>query len=93
MSIAADSLKLAVLDDAQDLFLHARRNRAELVEHERAAVRLLEPPDVGARRARECAGLVTEQLRLEQRFGERGAIDLDQRLPPSFRQNSAAATR
>ena len=83
---AADALELAVLDDAQDLLLHARRDRAELVEHERAAVGLLEAADVRARRARECAGLMTEQLRLEQRLRERRAVDLDERLLPARRE-------
>ena len=61
-------------------------NRAELVEHERAAVRLLEAADVRARGARECAGLMAEQLRLEQRLREGGAVDLDQRLFPARRK-------
>ena len=79
-------MKLAVLDHAQDLFLHPQRDRAELVEHERAAVRLFEAADVGADRARERAGLVAEELRLEQRLGQRGAVDLDDRLLPARRQ-------
>ena len=50
VSLPADALELAVLDDAQDLLLHAQRNGAELVEEKRAAVRLLEASDVTARR-------------------------------------------
>ena len=83
---SADALELAVLDRAQDLFLHAERNRAELVEHERAAVRLLEAADVRTRRSGERAGLVAEELGLEQRLGERRAVDLDDRLLPARRQ-------
>ena len=83
---AADALKFAVLDDAEDLLLHARRDRTELIEDERAAVGLLETADVRAGRAREGAGLMTEQLRLEQRLGQRSAVDLDQRLLPPRRK-------
>ena len=87
---AADALKLAVFDDPQNLLLHARRNRPELVEHERAAVRLLEAADVRARRTRERAGLMPEQLRLEQCLRERCAVDLDERLLPPRREKVQA---
>src|SRR5690606_24559700 len=83
---AADALQLAVLDHAQDLLLHAQRNRAELVEHERAAVRLLESPNVSARRAGKRASLMAEELGLEQTLGQRGAVHLDERLLPALRQ-------
>jgi hypothetical protein len=83
---AADALKLAVLDHAQNLLLHARRYRAELVEDQRAAVGLLEAADVRARRPCEGPGLMTEQFRFEQRLREGGAVDLDQRLLPARRE-------
>jgi hypothetical protein len=83
---AADALELAVLDDAQNFFLHSRRDRPELVEHERAAVSLLETTDVRARRARKRTRLMPEQLRLEQALRERRTIDFDERLLPTWRQ-------
>ncbi len=83
---AADALEFAVLDDAQDLFLHARRNRPELIEHERPAVRLFEAADVELRGAREGPGLVAEELGLEQRFGQGRAVDLDERPVPTIRE-------
>jgi hypothetical protein len=79
----ADALKFAVLDDAQDFLLHARRDRAELVEHQRAAIGLFESADVRASGARERTGLVAEQFRFQQRFGQRRAVDLDQGLLPA----------
>ena len=49
---AADAVDLALLDGAQQLGLEPRLHLADLVEQQRAAVRLLEPADRGARRRR-----------------------------------------
>ena len=60
---------------AQQLGLRQRRNLADLVEEQRAAVRRLEAALAPLDGAGEGAGLVPEQLGLEQRLGERGAVD------------------
>jgi hypothetical protein len=52
---------------------------ADLVEEQGAAIRGFEPAVAGCGRAREGALLVAEQLALEDRFGDRGAVDRDER--------------
>src|SRR2546425_1718063 len=56
-----------------------RREVGDLVEEERAPVGQLEAALLPPRRAGERALLVAEQLRLEQRLGQRGAVDRDER--------------
>ena len=70
---------LAFLQHAQELALRRRRQIANLVEQERAAVGQLEPAETAAIRAGERAFFVTEQLTLEQAFGQRGTVDRDKR--------------
>jgi hypothetical protein len=68
-----------VLQEAQQLHLQRGGQLADLVEEERAAVRRLDaaaPLGVGAR---ERALLVAEQLALEQRLGDRPAVDRHER--------------
>src|SRR5439155_894805 len=55
----------AGLEGAQELHLAVRRQLADLVEQERAAVCQLHEPGLGAHRAGERALLVAEELRLE----------------------------
>ena len=74
----ADALELALLQHAQQLGLQRRAHRPDLVEEERALVRLLEPALARADRAGERAAHVTEQLRLEQRLRNRAAVDRDE---------------
>ena len=78
--VAADALELVLLQEAQQLDLDRRRDLADLVEEQRAAVGLLEAPFAPPDRAGERAALVAEELALEQRLGERGAVQLDERL-------------
>src|SRR5690606_14975540 len=72
-------LELVLLEEAQQLDLDRRRDLADLVEEQRAAIGELEPPVLARHRAGEAALLVAEQLALEQRLGERGAVQLDER--------------
>ena len=74
-AIFADPLELALLQHAQQLHLQRRAHRPDLVEEQRALVRLLEPSLTIAHRAGERAAHVAEQLRFEQRFRHRAAID------------------
>src|SRR3546814_13165711 len=62
------------------------RSVPEFVEEQRAPVRLLVPPGARARRAGKGPGLVPEQLGLDQRFGQRRAIERHERLAPARRQ-------
>ena len=73
--VLADPPDLAVLEHAQQLGLGARRQLADLVEEQRAAVRLLEQPGALGDRAGERAAGVAEQLRLDQLVGERRAVE------------------
>src|SRR5205823_13508663 len=52
---------------------------ADFVEKHGAAVRLPQEPRVVAIRARETAARVAEELRLEQRVGDAGAVDRHER--------------
>ena len=62
----ADPLERARLEHAEQLRLHRRRDVADLVEEQGAAVGELEPPFLAPIGAGERAPLVAEQLALEQ---------------------------
>ena len=76
----ADALELALLQHAQQLHLHARAHRPDFVEEQRALVRLLEPSLPRADGAGKRAAHVAEQLGLEQRLGNRAAVERDEPL-------------
>ena len=78
-----DACHLAIFDRAQQPFLRCHRQRAQFVEEQRTAMRLLEPADPRLGRAGERARLMPEQFRLDQRFGQRGAVHHHQRLVPA----------
>ena len=75
----ADRLDLALLQHAQQLRLHGRGKLADLVEHERAPVRLREESATRLHGPRERATGVPEQLRLRQVRRDRGAVEAHQR--------------
>lgn len=75
---AAEALELALLQHAKELHLRGRRDVADSVEEERALVGELDPPGFALRGARERALLVAKQLALEERVGERSAVQLDE---------------
>src|SRR5207248_11064836 len=76
---AANPLELALLQDAKELRLQVLGKLADLVEEEAAVVGELELPDLGRHRAGEGALLVAEQLALEERVDDGGAVDGDER--------------
>src|SRR5208282_3673052 len=78
---AAEPLDDLVLEEAQQLGLHAHRNVADLVEEHRSAVGALDLPDGLLDSAGEGALLVAEELALEQGLRDRGAIDGDEGPP------------
>ena len=78
--VAAQPLDVPLLQHAQQLGLGARGQVADLVEEDGAAVGLLEAADAPGLGAGEGAALVAEQLALQQRLGNGGAVDGDERL-------------
>ena len=78
-AVGADALDFAGLEEAQQQALHAQRHLADFVEEHRAHVRRLELAGLVAIGAGEAALDVAEQLRLEQRLGQAGAVDRRER--------------
>src|SRR5262245_45628885 len=76
---AAEPLEFALLQHAQQHYLQLRRQLSDLVQKERAAVRLLEAPLAPLDRAGERAALVAEEFRGQQRLGDGRAVELDER--------------
>src|SRR5579885_598427 len=77
-AVRAELLDLPLLEHAEQLELHVERDALDIVEKERAAARQLDLAHAVVNRARERAALVAEELALEQRVGERGAVDGDE---------------
>jgi hypothetical protein len=75
----ADAAHLAVVERAQQLGLDLERHLAELVQEERAAVCGFDQTFTSGRRSGEGAAFVPEELALEQRLGEGGAVDANER--------------
>ena len=80
VAIAADASDLAALERAEELRLQRGVEIADLVDEERAAVRVLEDACARRDRAGERAALVTEQLRLDEARRDGRAVEDDERL-------------
>ena len=78
-AVGADALNFAGLEEAQQHDLHARAHLADFVEEDGAVRRHLEQAGLVAVRAGEAAAHVAEELGLEQRVGQAGAVERDQR--------------
>src|SRR5205085_1266490 len=78
--LAADAVVLLVLEDLEELGLQRGVHLADLVEEDGPLVGELELARLLAGGAGEGAPLVAEELGLEQLAGQRGAVDLDERL-------------
>jgi hypothetical protein len=89
-ALAADRAVLAFLQDPEQLRLEKRRHLADLVEHQRAAARQFEQPDLVLERAGERALFVAEELGLDQVLGNGRAVDLDE---GPFRPQAAQVQR
>ena len=76
----ADPLELALLQHPQQLHLQRRAHRPDFVEEQRAFVRLLEAALPVADRAGERPAHVAEELRFEQRFRNRAAVERDEAM-------------
>ena len=66
--------------------LHRGRGARNFIEEQRPALRAFEATHVLALRAGERARFVAEQLRVEQRLGQRRTVDLDERPVPPRRE-------
>ena len=77
--VVAHAADLAALEHAQQLGLHGSGQFADFVQEQRAAVGDLEQADPVIVGAGEGAFAVAEQLALDQVFGQRAAIDGDER--------------
>ena len=83
--VTADPLDREILDRAQELGLGGERQIGHFIQEQRAGIGRLE---LAAPAADPGGGPVldAEQLRLEQRFHERGAVDGDERTVPAAAQ-------
>src|SRR5215470_18543517 len=79
----SDRLEFFLLQHAQQFRLAREREAVNLVEDDRSAVRQFETSLAILNRAGEGAFSVAEELAFEQGFGQRGAIDLNQRAGAS----------
>lgn len=79
--MTTDAGKGAVLQDLQELRLHAHVEAADLIEEEGSLVGLFDTTKLGRARAGEGTFLIAKQLGLEERVGNGGAADLYQRTP------------
>src|SRR5262249_15578181 len=77
---AAEPANRSILDDLQELALRAIREQPDLIEKDRAAVRNREESDARLPGIRERSPLVAEQLGLEERIRDRGAVHVDERF-------------
>ncbi len=82
----ADPLELAIFQNAQQLDLQRRTELADLVEKDRAVARHLEAARMMLDRTGEGALLVSEQLALDDGFGERAAVHVDEATVRSVRE-------
>ena len=78
-TVDADPLNLAAFEEPQQYRLHPQAHFAHFVEKHRAAVRRGEQAVAIALRVRKAATHMAEQLGFEERIGDAGAIDGDER--------------
>ncbi len=75
---AADAFILAILDDAQKLFLNSDARCRDFVEKKRSTLGALKAPGVPLRCAGERADFMSELFAVEKFFCERGAVEFDE---------------
>src|SRR5262249_28988153 len=81
---AADSPEAPLLEDTEQLGLSRAVHLGDLAEEQVAAVGELETAGPSLGGAGESAALVAEQLALDQRLGDRRAVDRDERAVPTI---------
>src|SRR5215470_16161387 len=77
--VTSHAFKLLCLQYPQDLRLGERRHIADLIEKERAARTLLKLADAFALCTRKRSSLMAKQLAFQQRFGDSGTVDGQER--------------
>ena len=80
---AAESFDFAVFCYAQEFFLHVHRSIGQFIQKQRAVVGTLKIAFLGFGGAGECTSFMAKQLRFEQVFVERGAIEFQKFLFPA----------
>jgi hypothetical protein len=80
---AAHALQFAIFNHAQQLFLYQHRRCRQLIEKQRPAVGALKAPGMALAGAGKGAGFMAEQLRIEQIFIQRRAVQRDKRPLPA----------
>ena len=83
LGLGAERAEAPVLEDAEELGLELGGQLADLVEEEGAGAGELELAADAPLGAGEGAALVAEEERLDQRAGERRAVDGDEGLAPA----------
>jgi hypothetical protein len=83
--IASHSLKLALLEHAQERDLRLHREIADFIKEKCPAVSGFKPPHTSLQGAREGAFLVSEKLRGNQRLRDGGAVHPDEGSRCTFR--------
>src|SRR6185369_9603704 len=83
---APEAFEFPLLEDAEELGLQRRGDLADLVEEQGARVGHFELAGLAEDRSGERSFLVAEELAFEQRLGEGGAVDRDERpaRPPAL---------
>ena len=82
--VGADALDAALLQGAQQLDLHGHRHALDLVEEQRAAMRMLELAHAHLVGAGEGAGLVAEEFALDQVLRQAAAVQRHVVLATAF---------
>ncbi len=91
--IAAETFKLAVLDHAQNLFLHRQTCIADLIQEQRAAVGHFKAAQTALAGTRESAGLDAEKFSLQKCFRKGRTIEFDDGTGPAAREKVHAGRR
>ncbi len=91
-SRATDPLESALFQDAQDFGLDRQGQLSNLVEKQGAAVRHLEASSLSAVSTGEGAFFVSEELALDQRLGNRRAVDRHEGSPTAGRKSMQGAS-
>jgi hypothetical protein len=78
---APEAAHRLLFERGEDLRLDVRRQEPDLVEEQHPARGRLEQADLGAAGVGERAPLEAEQLPLQQRLGDRRAVEVDERSP------------
>ena len=88
--VRAQPLDLAVLQHVQEFHLRRKRQVADFVEEDRAAVGQFELAHARLLGVGKSAAFVAEEFAFQQRFRQRRAVHLDERLAVPARLQSAA---